>query len=159
MSAKVSILWVVPLGYDAGDYALLCGNDGAGDIDYDSPLSAQRYELFPDGAGIYTMYKTPSYQSPCYYPWATRASGCYYQPCYQSPCYYGTAVIEVEVEMTECGEYEFALKVFDSIGNANTGTPDELAATIHIAPDAPDIGLKKNSYDKATDILVLDVAA
>lgn len=159
MSAKVTIIWSVSLGYDAGDYARLCGNGGSGDIDYDNPLTNEKFQLFPDGGGIYGWYHQPWGKFAWYHGHSSRTPGWYHQPWGKFPWYYGTAVIEVEYEVETCGDYKFALQVYDSLGNANTGSPEEVTAIIHIAPPAPDIGLKKNSYDKGTDILVLDVAA
>lgn len=69
----------------------------------------------------------------------------------------GIEEIEIVLPIATCGEYKYALQVYDSLGNPNTGTPQELAANIHIATAAP-TGLKKVSYDKDTDILVLEAA-
>ena len=122
MAALITINWTVPAEiYDVGDYVRLMGNKGAGEIDYDIPLAAGRYDLFPDG-------KEP-----------------------------GIEEIGIVLPVITCGEYKFALQVYDSLGNPNTGSPQELEADIHIAPAAP-AGLKKVSYDKDIDILILKAA-
>jgi len=157
MSAKVTIIWAVPLGYKAGDYARLCGNSGEGDIDYDTPLTNESFDLFENGAGIYGWYAQPWYKFGWYHGYSSRCGGWYYQPWHKFPWYYGTHVVRAEYTVGECGNYRFALKLFDGLGNPHTGLPEELAAAIHIAPLIP-AGLKKNSYNKDTDVLVLDVA-
>jgi len=45
----------------------------------------------------------------------------------------------------------------DADGNAHSGTPAEASLTVCIAPNRP-TGLTLNSYNKTTDVLVLDVA-
>ena len=157
MSAEVTIRLTVPAGYSNGDYARLCGNGGSGNIDYDNPLTREKIELFPNGAGIYGWYHTPWHKFPWYHGQSVNCPGWYNQSWYHFPWYHGTAEIEVKYTVESCGEYKFALKAFDSLGNPHVGTPEEESLPIHIAPAAPG-GLKKNSYDKATDILILDVA-
>ena len=158
MSAEITITLAVPAGYSKGDYARLCGNGGSGEIDYDNPLTEEIVELFPNGAGIYGWYHTPWYQFSWNHGHAVNCPGWYHQSWNKFPWYYGTAQIEVEYTVEACGEYKFALKAFDSLGNPHTGDPEEESLSIHIAPAAP-VGLKKISYDKATDILILDTAA
>jgi len=145
------------MGYQKGDYARLYGNGGSGEIDYDNPLTNEFFDLFLNGVGIYGCYETPCYDTPCYEPWASGGGGCYTQPCYVSPCYYTTTIISVSVDVAFCGDYKFALKVFDKLGNENAGTPEEVEVNVHTAPPPP-TGLKKNSYNSTTDILVLDAA-
>jgi hypothetical protein len=158
MSAKVTLQFCVPAGYQPGDYAQLFGNSGAGDIDYDTPLlRGRKIDLFPMGSGIYGCYESPCYESPCYMPFSTRTPGCYYEPCFYSPFGLGTALIEAEIIVETCGDYKFAFACFDSLDNPGEGDPQELLLTIHTAPPAP-TGLVKNSYDKDTDVLILDVA-
>lgn len=53
-----------------------------------------------------------------------------------------------------CGSFKFAIKCFDSTGNASEpSAPQDVF--YHAAPDAPS-GLKKNSYNPATGVLTLD---
>lgn len=158
MSAKITIIWAVPIGYDNGDYARLCGNGGAGDIDYDNFLNNERFDLFQDGGGIYGWYHQPWYKFSWNHGWSTKTPGWYHQPWGRFPWYYGTTVIAVDYTVLTCGEYKFAFKLFDALGNAHSGTPQEATAIIHIAPPAP-TGLKKKSYNKNTDVLILDIAA
>ena len=137
MSAKVTLQFAVDIGHEVGDYAQLFGNGGDGVVDYDTPLlNGRKFDLFPQGAGIY---------------------GCGHEPCGHSPCGFGTAVIEAEVIIETCGEYKFAFACFDSLGNPDEGAPQELLVSLHTAPPAP-TGLIKNSYDKDTDVLILDAA-
>jgi hypothetical protein len=157
MSARVTIIWVVPMGYSSGDYAQLFGNGGDGDIDYDPPLTNEKYPLFPDGGGIYGWGHAPWGLFAWGHAWATRVSGWYHLPWGKFPWGFGSAVITVKYDVAVCGEHKFALKVFDKLGNANTGTPEELAASIHLAPPAP-TGLKKNIYAPETQILILNAA-
>jgi hypothetical protein len=157
MSARVTITWAVPVGYQQGDYAMLYGNAGSGDIDYDTPLTNEKYPLFPDGGGIYGWYHTPWYHFGWYHGQASRVSGWYHLPWYHFPWYFGSTIITVKYDVEVCGEYKFALQVFDRLGNVSIETPEQLEASIHIAPPAP-TGLKKNSYDPDTDILILDAA-
>ncbi len=122
MSALITIHWDIPAEtYEVGDYVRLCGNKGDGEIDYAKPLTAQKYELFPDN---------------------------------REP---GITEIEIDYPVITCGDYKFALQVYDSLGNPNIGTVQELRAVVHIAPPAPN-GLKKVSYDKDTDVLILEAA-
>lgn len=157
MSARITIIWAVPVGYQPGDYAMLYGNGGSGDIDYDAPLTPEKYQLFPDNGGIFGWGQAPWGQFPWGYGWSARVPGWGQLPWGQFPWGYGTALITVKYDVSVCGEYKFALKVFDKLGNPSSGTPEELEASVHIAPPAP-TGLNKNSYDKDTDILILDAA-
>jgi hypothetical protein len=157
MSAKVTITWSVPSGYLPGDYAQLYGNGGNGSIDYDTPLSNDRYELFPAGGGIYGWYHQSWYQFSWYHGYSMRCPGWGHQSWYHFPWYYGSNVITVQYDVSGCGDYKFALRIFDRAGNPNEGSPQELEAAIHIAPPAPS-GLKGKSYDKDTDILILEAA-
>ncbi|HBR19830.1 MAG TPA: hypothetical protein DD726_06390 [Phycisphaerales bacterium] len=159
MSARITIIWAVPAGYSEGDYAMLFGNgggEGVG-IDYDTPLTNEKFLLFPDGGGIFGWYHAPWGHFAWGHAWATRVAGWYHLPWGHFPWGFGSTIITVLYDVEVCGEYKFALKVFDKLGNANTGSPEELEASIHLAPPAP-TGLKKNSYDPDTDILVLDAA-
>ena len=60
-------------------------------------------------------------------------------------------------EVDSCGAYKFGFACYDKLGNLHEGAPEEATVDVHIAPAAP-TGLKKNSYDKDTNILVLDAA-
>lgn len=145
MSARITILWSVPPGYQPGDYARLYGNNGSGDIDYDSPLTNNKFDLFPQRGGLLGWYHMPWYHFPWYYGQASRCSGWYHLPWYHFPWYYGAALLKHEMLVDFCGDYKFAFKVFDKCGNENTGTPEEVEISVHIAPPAP-TGLKKGTY-------------
>ena len=136
MSAIITIRFVVPAGYADGDYAMLHSNGGAGSIDWDNPVSAAEYELFPEGSGLFGWGHLPW----GHFPWG-----------------HGTAVIYIKHRVEACGLYKFGLACYDKFGNKHSGSPEEVELDIHIAPAKP-TGLAKNSYNKATDVLVLDVA-
>ena len=59
MRALVTIQFIVGLGYLRGDYARLHGNGGSGDIDFNTPVNNEVYDLFPDNAGIYGWGHAP----------------------------------------------------------------------------------------------------
>ncbi len=156
MAAKVTIQFIVPAGYSGGDYAMLHGSAADGEIDWDNPLSSQRYELFPNGAGLYGFGLAPFglFRWGLAHPMRTPGFG--ELPWGLFPAGLGSIVIRAAHIVTECGVYKFGFKCFDSLGNAHEGTPDEAELTIHTAPPAP-AGLNKNSYDSGSDILILDV--
>ena len=86
-----------------------------------------------------------------------RAPGWGHLPWGHFPWGCGTALIQAKHRVDRCGDYNFAFACYDALGNLHEGTPEEATVVVHIAPPAPP-GLKKNSYDKDTDVLVLDVA-
>jgi len=155
MTALVTIEFIVPAGYRRGDYAKLHGNGGDGDIDWNNPLSDMAYELFPNGAGIFGFGLAPFGHHRFGRAHSMRTSGFGRLPFGRHPFGHGTGVVTVTHEVDECGEYEFGLACFDELGNLHVGSPEEASLSIHLAPDAP-AGLKKDSYDKDTDVLVLD---
>jgi len=158
MSAKVILQFCVPVGHQSGDYVQLFGNNGSGDIDYDTPLlNGRKFDLFPMGGGIYGWGFAPWGDFPWGDAFSMRTAGWGYQPWGYFPWGLGTAVIEAEVIVTACGSYKFAFVAFDSLGNPDEGDPEEISVAVHTAPPAP-TGLVKNSYDKDTGILVLDAA-
>ncbi len=147
MKAIVTILWAIPTGYQPGDYARLYGNGGAGDIDYNTPLTNEKFDLFPDGGGLLGFGLAPFGNFPFGRGVAARCPGFGCLPFGSFPFGHGTTLIKAQLTINQCGEYKFAFKVFDKAGNANSGTPQELTADIHLAPPAPS-GLKKISYNK-----------
>jgi len=154
--AKATIKWPVPAGYKPGDYAVLCANDGLGGaVDFNNQIST--HDLFRRGAGIYSVYRTPCYTTRCYKPSAQRTGGPYSTPCYKGCCGHTPNVIETTVDIAECGSWKYAFAVYDSLGNIYEGTAEEVAIEVHIEPDKP-TGLKKVSYNKTTDILILEAA-
>ena len=157
MSALITIEFVVPVGYQDGDYARLHGNGGSGDINWNNPVAEDVFDLFPDGAGIYGW----GYAPWGHFRWGRahcqRAAGWGYLPWGRFPWGHGTAVITATYQADGCGQYKFGFACYDQLGNLHEGTPEEAIVHIHIAPSAP-TGLKKNSYNKETDILVLDAA-
>lgn len=157
MSALITIQFCVPIGHQSGDYAMLHGNGGAGDIDWDTPLSNIKYELFPNGAGIYGFGYAPFGQFQFGYAYSMRAPGFGYLPFGSFPFGYGTALIKAVVKVESCGEYKFGFACYDKLGNLHTGTPEEITVSVHIAPAAPD-RLTKYSYNKDTDVLILNAA-
>jgi len=157
LSAKATIKWPVPAGYDPGDYAKLCSNGGAGSIDYDTPVDNAIYELFPNGGGIFGFGLAPFGSFPFGLPYSMRTSGFGTAPFGSFPFGLGCTIIEAADTVYTCGSYNYGFACYDQHGNQHEGTPDEETIHMHFAPDAPD-ELKKYSYDKATDILILEAA-
>lgn len=157
MSVLITIQFAVPVGYSLGDYAMLHGNGGSGDIDWNTPLSGEKFELFPNAAGIFGWGHTPWGHSRWGRAHSMRTPGWGHLPWGHSPWGHGTSVITARYEAMSCGDYKFGFACYDKLGNLHEGTAEEVTVPVHIAPPAPN-GLKKNSYDKDTDILVLDAA-
>lgn len=157
MRAIITIEFLVPVGYQEGDYAKLHGNSGSGDIDWNSPVSEEAFPLFPRGAGIFGFGHAPwgHFRWGCAH--SMRASGWGHLPWGYFPWGHGTALITVTSEVDSCGTYKFGFACYDKLGNLHEGSPEEVTVDVHVAPAVP-TGLKKNSYDKDTDILVLDAA-
>jgi len=157
MTALITVQFVVPAGHVPGDYARLHGNGGSGDIDWDTPATNAVYDLFPSGAGIYGWGHAPW----GHYRWghghSMRTLGWGHLPWGHYPWGHGSALIAATYEASACGEYKFGFACYDKAGNLHEGAPEEVAVHVHIAPDAP-TGLKKSSYNKDTDVLVLDAA-
>jgi len=125
----VSIKFAVPSGHLPGDYALLYANHGLADnVDWTSPASGIHYPLFPNNAGIYGYGHAPFGHFRFGHAHSLGTSGFGHLPFGHFPYGHGTAVITATTEVTECGEYKYGL------------------------------ALKKNSYNKSTDVLILDVA-
>lgn len=157
MSALITIEFAVPVGYNDGDYAKLHGNGGSGDIDWNSPISEEIFNLFPRGAGIFGFGHAPWGHFRWGHAHSMRTPGWGHLPWGHFPWGHGTALITATYEVDDCGAYKFGFACYDKLGNLHVGSPEEVTVNVHIAPAAP-TGLKKNSYDKATDILVLDAA-
>lgn len=157
MSAIVTIRFIVPAGHKDGDYAQLHGNGGSGDIDWEEPLSQENFELFPNGGGIFGWGHAPWGHFRWGRAHSMRVNGWGHLPWGHFPWGHGTSVIEARYGVDECGDYKFGFACYDIEGNQHEGAPDEVTAVVHIAPPAP-TGLVKNSYDKDTDILILDAA-
>jgi len=157
MSAIITIRFVVPAGYADGDYAMLHSNGGAGSIDWDNPVSAAEYELFPEGSGLFGWGHAPWGHFRWGHGHSMRTAGWGHLPWGHFPWGHGTAVIYIKHRVEACGLYKFGLACYDKFGNKHSGSPEEVELDIHIAPAKP-TGLAKYSYDKATDTLILDVA-
>ena len=156
MAKTVTLKFIVPIGYMPGDYAVLCGNGGSGEIDWDTPLS-EVIDLFPGGAGIYGWGQAPWGNHRWGRPHSMLTPGWGQLPWGMSPWGYGSVMISYSLSITDCGEYKFAFACYDAFGNLHQGTPETVTIHMHIAPPAP-LGLKKYSYDKDTDILILQAA-
>lgn len=154
---RVTVQFVVPVGYMPGDYALLHGNGGSGAIDWAAPLSSQRYPLYPRGAGLFGFGRAPFGRHRFGDAHASGVPGFGRLPFGRAPFGHGTAVIEATERLTGCGTYKYGLACYDEAGNVHSGTPDEVTIEVHTAPEQP-TGLIKNSYNKTTDVLVLDAA-
>ena len=157
MAAIVSIQLAVPVGHSAGDYCKLHSNGGAGDMDWDSPVSARQIPLFPGGAGIFGWRHGPWRKFPWRHGFSMRCAGWRHLPWRHFPWHYGTAIVTSTNRVTDCGDYLYAFAAYDQAGNPHQGTPDEAAVYIHIAPAKP-AALKKGTYNKDTDVLMLEVA-
>ena len=157
MSARITIRHTVGLGHESGDYAQLHGNSGSGNIDWVDPVSNQKIAMFPNGSGNYGFGHAPWGHFPFGHLYSSRTDGFGHLPWGHFPWGHGSVEISASDKAHQCGEYKYAFACYDSIGNLHEGTPDEVTLHIHIPPNAP-TGLKKNSYDKATDVLILDAA-
>lgn len=146
MTVKIiTISFAVPFGYEPGDYVMLYSNNGNGDIDFDVPVSPQRYPLFPNGAGIHGWGYAPWGYFPWGYAQSRLCDGWGFLPWGYFPWGYGTALIHAKYFPISCGNYKFAFKAFDSLNNPQTGQSGIAQTEIHIAPPAV-AGLKKLSY-------------
>ena len=157
MSASITLEFTVAVGYAEGDYTVLHGNGGSGDIDWDSPLNNNVYPLFPFRAGNFGWGNAPWGYFPWGHLYSMRTLGWGHAPWGHFPWGHGAVVITVVYRVDDCGAYKFAFACYDPLGNLHEGTPEEVTLHIHIAPAAP-TGLKKVSYDPDTDILVLAAA-
>ena len=158
MSAKIALQFAVPADHQLGDYAVLYGNSGSGDIDWDAPLfNGRKFNLFPGGVGIYGWGFAPWGDFPWGDAHSMRTRGWGELPWAFFPWGLGTAIIEASIIVDSCGLYKFAFACFDSLGNPDEGDPGEVSVEVHTAPLAP-TGLKKVSCDPDTDVLVLEAA-
>lgn len=155
MPAEITIQFSVPLGYLLGDYAQLNGNGGSGSIDWGSPLSSEILPLFPGGAGIYGFGHAPFGHFRFGKAHSMRTAGFGHLPFGHFPFGHGTAIITANHRTDSCGYFRFGFAVYDGCGNVHVGTPEEALIDLHTAPPAP-TGLKKKSYNKTTDVLVLE---
>ena len=156
MSLLVTIEFTVPVGNEDGDYARLHGNNGTGAINWNTPLSDDIYSLFPKGAGIFGFGRAPWGHFFWGHAHSMRTPGWGHLPWGHFPWAHGSAVIKAVHEVNSCGDYKFGFACYDKAGNLYEDTAEEVTVNVHTAPPAP-TGLKKNSYNKTTDILILDV--
>jgi hypothetical protein len=154
MKANIKIKLAVPSGYSQGDYAKLCGNSGLGNVDYEDPIEDVEIDLFPRGAGIYGFGSAPFGSHRFGHAHAMNCPGFGNLPFGSHPFGLGTAIVTAETTVEDCGQYKYGFAVYDKLGNPHVGIPEEVTLDIHLAPDAPS-RLKKQAYDKATDILTL----
>jgi hypothetical protein len=156
MSATITLKLIVPLSASPGDYAMLYANSGDGDIDFNTPLTGEKIDLFPDGDGNYGWGLAPWGKFPFGQALSVNTQGWGLAPWGLFPFGYGAVIIVCTVGVADCGDWKFAFKTFDAAGNANAGSPGEVTASVHITPQAP-VGLKKVLYDPATGDLTLAV--
>jgi len=154
VSARITISYIVPSGYEPGDYAVLFGNGGSGSIDYDTPLSAELWPFFPGGSGLYGFGHAPFGRFRFGHCWAMRTAGFGHLPWGRFPFGHGAVRIKAVDIVDECGDYKYALVAYDAAGNESADSPEEVTVTIHIAPAAP-TGLIKTSYNRTTGDLIL----
>lgn len=155
MSAKVKIEFAVPMGMVVGDYAKLYSNAGVGNIDWDTPVDNRRIELMPGDSGIFGW----GHQAWGSFRWGHAQSrntvGWGHLPWGSWPWGYGTVMVEVDQIVEDCGDYKYGLKLYDGLDNSQIGNAGDVSLAVHIAPAAP-TGLKKISYDKNSDVLILE---
>ncbi|MFA5554905.1 MAG: hypothetical protein WCZ89_02315 [Phycisphaerae bacterium] len=144
MAKIITISFAVPFGYRPGDYAVLYSNAGDGDIDWDNPAS-EHLPLFPNGAGIHGWGYAPWGYFSWGYAQSRLCEGWGYLPWGHFPWGYGTAVIFARYRAEQCGDYQFAFKLFDELGNPQSGDSGIAQAEVHIPPQ-PVTGLVKTSY-------------
>ncbi len=154
MGQRVTVKFVVPAGYSQGDYCVLYSNGGSGSVD--TQVSGIEHGLFARG-GIYGFGKTPFGKSRFGKGLSLGTVGFGKNPFGKGCFGHGSAEVSESVDITDCGSWLFSFYCYDEFGNIHTGTPEELAVIVHMAPDAPD-GLTKTSYNKTTDILILSAA-
>lgn len=157
MPALIEIKFCLPSGYREGDYAMLYSNGGEGEIDFDTPVIGDRFDLFPGRAGIFGFGHAPWGHFRWGYAHSMRTMGFGHLPWGHFPWGHGSIEVIAKVFVSACGDYKFAFGCFDAAGNFHEGTPAEVELEVHTAPDPP-TGLKKGSYDKVTDVLTLEVA-
>lgn len=159
MSAKVTLQFTVPPGHQKGDYARLYSNGGSGEINWAVPVSNEKFDLFPGGAGLYGWGFAPWGHFRWGNAHSMRTPGWGYLPWGKFPWGHGTTTIMATHKVNDCGQYKYAFGCYDKIDNLHEGTPEEVELFIHIAPAAP-ASLKKGShdYDITTGILTLDAA-
>lgn len=155
MTALVTIQFVVPAGHREGDYAKLHSNGGSGDIDWNSPVDNNIYPLFPQAKGIAGFGHAPFGNHRFGKAHSTGPLGFGQLPFGNHPFGLGTALVTATDEVTECGSYKYGFACYDEFGNQHEGTPEEAELNIHMAPEAPE-GLKKKSYNKTNDVLILE---
>ena len=155
MSARITVSFVVPTGYLPDDYAVLhTDNASGGGIDWDTPATGRQLPLFPGGRGIHGFGHAPFGHFRWGHAYSDGPLGFGHLPFGHFPWGYGTAMIEDYFDVTECGDYVVAFACYDSLGNLHEGAPDEVTASVHVAPPPP-TKLEFTSYNKATDTLVL----
>jgi len=157
MSAIITVDFCVPAGYLPGDYCRLFSNGGSGAVDYETPVVPDVFELFPRGAGIYGFGLAPFGSFRFGSAHSMRTAGFGNLPFGRFPFGLGAVWVRAKSQVDSCGQYKFAFKAYDAAGNAGAGSPEEVSVDVHIAPPQPS-GLVKVSYDKVTDILVLEAA-
>jgi len=155
LSARITVSFVVPTGYLPDDYAVLhTDNASGGGIDWDTPATGRQLPLFPGGRGIHGFGHAPFGHFRWGHAYSDGPLGFGHLPFGHFPWGYGTAMIEDYFDVTECGDYVVAFACYDSLGNLHEGAPDEVTASVHVAPPPP-TKLEFTSYNKATDTLVL----
>lgn len=156
MPARITIRFCPPLSARQGDYVKLHGNGGSGAIDWTNPVSDKKHDLFPGGAGNFGAGLAPAGLEPAGQAWSVLTIGAGLAPAGLEPAGLGAVVIEAADEVDDCGLYRYGFKGFDPLGNEHVGTPGEVQVDVHVTPPRP-LGLKKESYDSATDVLTLSV--
>jgi len=157
MSATVTIDFLAPADAAPGDYAQLFSNGGDGAIDYDTPADAMRYDLAPNGARTLGFGEGPYGLMPFGDAVAAGLLGYGEGPYGVMPFGGGCLTVRIEHRVDRCGAYRCAVRTFDALGNPQPDPCEELPLPIHIAPPAPTARPTKVSYNRATDVLVLNI--
>lgn len=101
MSVLITINFVVGVDYIEGDYAVLFGNGGEGDIDWETPLSGH-LDLFPNRQGIYGYGHAPYGRHRYGMAHSTGPLGYGHLPYGHSPYGLGSELIGADVEVDSC---------------------------------------------------------
>lgn len=156
MPSWITIKQPVPPGYVIGDYAQLCWDAGTGTVDYDNPVTGEKLPLFPNRCGIHGYGRIPYGMGPYGHAVSIGTPGYARMPYGRAPYGHPTCLLQARTRVAACGTYKFAFAVFDAAGNPHAGSPGEVSVVVHTAPEKP-VGLKKTSYNPATNLLVLAV--
>jgi len=157
VSATIAIEFLSPPDAAPGDYAQLFANGGDGEVDYDTPADALRYDLAPNGARSLGFGEGAFGLMPFGDAQSAGLLGFGEGPFGLGPFGAGSLTVRIVHLVDHCGDWLFAVKAFDSLGNPQADPCEELPLSIHIGPPPPAIRPTKLSYDRAADVLILAI--